>query len=83
MPELDETIDDLFAKLDTKIERNGTRDAMDEILLASPRETSVTSLANHAVVKQFREEATSGFVRVDTTKRLLALIQVAIEVALA
>ncbi len=83
MLDLDKTINDLFAKLDTKLEGDGKRDAIDEILLASPRETTVTSLADHEVVKQFRQEATDGFVRVDTARRLLTLIQVAVDVALA
>ena len=82
MPELDQTIDNLFAQPDQKLERKGKRDAIDEILLGATRETAVTSLADHQAVKQFREEITSGFVRVDTVRRLLTLIQVAVEVAL-
>ncbi len=83
MQELDKTINILFAQLDNKLETDGKRDAIDEILLASPRETAVASLANHEAVKQFRQEATDGFVRVDTARRLLTLIQVAVEVAIA
>jgi len=83
MPELDETITDLFAKLDTKLQTDNRQDAIDEILAASPRSTSVNSLADHESVKQFREEVTNGFIRIDTARRLLSLIQVAVEVALA
>ena len=82
MSEIDKTIDDLLTRLDTSITDKGRGDAIDQILAASPRTTGVASLAEHDAVAQFRSELKDGFVRVDTARRLLTLIQVAVEVAL-
>lgn len=50
-------------------------DAIDRALAETPRTTRVPSLADHDVVRRFRQELTDGRIRIDTVNQLLRLIQ--------
>ena len=50
-------------------------DAIDRALHAPPRTSAVESLRNHPAVAAFREELINGFVRADTARQLLVLVE--------
>ncbi len=68
-----EQLDQLVAALDDAVQGAGG-DAIDDLIAAPPRTTTVVSLKNHDTVRRFREELSDGLIRADTANRLLALV---------
>lgn len=55
-------------------------DVIDRVRLSPVRTTAARSLRDDEVIRRFREEVTSGLIRVDTVRQLLGLIRLALEV---
>lgn len=55
-------------------------DAIDRVRRSPVRTTAARSLRDDEVIRRFREEVTSGLIRVDTVRQLLGLIRLALEV---
>ena len=75
---IQETLDDLLKDLERGARQASRGDAIDEILSARARTTATTSLRDHAVVQQFRDELANGLIRVDTVHQLLGLIRLVV-----
>ncbi len=82
MSDTAENLDRILERLEASLEPRRRRDVIDEILAGAPRKTDAVSLRDHPVVQEFRRELSSGLIRVDTAKRLLGLIRMALEAAL-
>ncbi len=71
-----EMLDALIEQLDEGVRaKPDSGDAIDAILAASVRRTSVASLGEHEAVAKFREELHHGFARVETVGRVLELVR--------
>ncbi len=76
MPNDAQPLDRLLSRLTEALHRReGRGDAIERILDGQPRRTAVRSMADDAVIKEFRRELIDGFIRVDTANRLLGLIE--------
>jgi len=65
----------LLADLQTVSRSSARRDAIDEVLASTPRETHVRSLAEDEIVQRFERELIDGFIRADTAHQLLGLLR--------
>ncbi len=76
-PTANEVLDDLLTTLENAARQQGETgrgDAIDRVLNAPARETSVRSLRDAPEVAAFREALVDGMIRADTVNRLLRLV---------
>ena len=78
MSDINGELDRLLDKLEPSAPRSA--DAIDRVLQSPARTTAARSLRDDEVIRRFREEVTSGLIRVDTVRQLLGLIRLALEV---
>ena len=71
----EDQLDALLHRLEELLDATHRGDAIDRALAAPARNSGAVSLRAHKVVRQFREEAVQGLIRLDTANQLLGLLQ--------